>query len=275
MVNISKYHGLGNDFIITDYEQVKEYNFFKMAKDLCNRHTGIGADGLIIVKQNPLEMIYYNSDGSRAEMCGNGIRCFSKYVYDKGITYETNYNIYTLAGIMKVTVKEVNPFILEVNMGRPYFEPSDYKANTNHPIQHKRFSFNDQEVIASSLLLGVPHTVVEVEELDENEMIRVGEYLHTNPIYTEGTNVNFYRFHCKNHIEMQTYERGAGLTLACGTGACATFAQLRKDGLIDQQLKVSLPLGDLLIREYEKDILMSGPAELILEGTVDEEEFGW
>lgn len=265
MIKFSKYHGLGNDFVFAKYEDVMEYDFDKLAKYLCDRHVGIGADGMIIVKNNPLEMIYYNSDGSRAEMCGNGIRCFAKYIYDNGITSEFTYNVYTLAGIYRINVINTEPFICEVNMGKESYIPEDFGVDSEEEIKNKRFHFSNEEIIASSLLLGVPHTVVEVDHFSITEMVSVGRYLETNPLYQEGTNVNFYQVLDKDHIKMQTFERGAGLTLACGTGACAVFAYLNKEQIISNKAIISLPLGDLEIRRYEGEIFMSGPAKKVFD----------
>lgn len=273
MVKISKYHGLGNDFIMLNYEDCKELNHSKMALSLCNRNTGIGADGLIIVKQDPLEMIYYNGDGSRAEMCGNGIRCFSKYVYDKGITRLLEYNVSTLAGVMKINVLDVNPFTVEVNMGNVSYKPTDIPVDSKEEVIDKEFIIDNQVTLASSLLMGVPHTVLETKSFSIHNMIKVGRFFEENSFYPKGTNVNFYQILDTNHIKMQTFERGAGLTLACGTGACATFAHLYKQGLVEQSCIVSLPLGDLTIREDNKNIYMSGPAVSVFEGTINEEVF--
>lgn len=275
MTRISKYHGLGNDFVLCDYNDVQSYNLSQMALDLCDRHTGIGADGLIIVKQNPLEMIYYNSDGTRAEMCGNGIRCFSKYVHDNNITDKTMYDVLTLAGIMKINVLSASPFIVEVNMGKESYVPEDIPVVFEGELQNHTFDFDGERVTASSLLLGVPHTTVEVDQLDTSEMVRVGKLFEQSPIFNEGTNVNFYRIEDNTHISMQTYERGAGLTLACGTGACATFAQLNREGKVDNECTVSLPLGELTIRKHNDEIYMSGPAVKVFECIIDEEEYSW
>ncbi len=275
MIRISKYHGLGNDFVICDYEEIKTFNLSQVALDLCNRHTGIGADGLIAVKQDPLEMIYFNSDGTRAEMCGNGIRCFSKYVYDNNIKDDTSYDVITLAGIMKINVLDTSSFTVEVNMGRESYNPTDIPVNSDTEIQNHSFDFDGEEITASSLLLGVPHTTVEVDELDTDEMNRVGRLFEQSRIFTEGTNVNFYKIENRSRIIMQTYERGAGLTLACGTGACATFAQLHREDKVDNECTVQLPLGELTIRKHYNEIYMSGPAAKVFDGFIGEEEYTW
>ena len=272
MVNVNKYHGLGNDFVMVDYKDVSTCNHSQMAKKLCNRNTGIGADGLIIVKQDPLEMIYYNSDGSRAQMCGNGIRCFAKYVYDQGISYLKQYDVVTLAGIMTVHITELTPFIVEVNMGYPDYDPLSIPL-TLKDSQHQEFDFDGEVIQASSMLMGVPHTVTEVESFSITEMVRVGRLFESSHVFPEGTNLNFYQVLDRTTVKMQTFERGAGLTLACGTGACATFAYLYKEDMIDNNCVLQLPLGELVIKEVDNDIFMSGPAELVFKGTIDVEVY--
>jgi len=275
MIKVSKYHGLGNDFVMMDYQDVKGLNHSEMAKVLCDRRTGIGSDGLIIVKQHPLEMIYYNGDGSRAQMCGNGIRCFSKYLYDNGITNETTYDVVTLAGTMKINVLEVEPFIVEVNMGQPDYHPKEIPSLFEDEVINKTFNFNDEFIVASSLLMGVPHTVTEIDKFDIERMVSVGRFFETNEMYPQGTNVNFYQILNHDTIKMQTFERGAGLTLACGTGACATFAHLYRIGLVNNNCAISLPLGELVIREENKNIFMSGPAVKVMDGVINEEGYKW
>ena len=123
MICFSKYHGCGNDFIIVSEKEVVDSNYSELATKICNRNTGVGADGFIVVGENPLEMIFYNADGSRAPMCGNGIRCFAKYCFDKGIRNESEYKVLTLAGEMGVKVISENPFVVEIDMGKPDFTP--------------------------------------------------------------------------------------------------------------------------------------------------------
>jgi diaminopimelate epimerase len=267
-MRITKYHGLGNDFIITSYHEVKDIELSTLALNVCDRHTGIGADGLIVVKENPLEMIYFNSDGSRAKMCGNGIRCFAKYVLDENISMDKSYTVNTLAGDLVLNILTQNPFMVEVNMGIP-----DYTPN-NIPVLTKQDTFKsqiiqvlDKKLTMTSMLLGATHTVIEVDDLSGFDIIKYGKEITNLNIYPESTNANFFELLSDNHIKMQTFERGAGLTLACGTGASAVVAALQDENRVQQTVKVSLPLGDLMIkREDDSSVLMSGPAEKILDG---------
>lgn len=271
MISYRKYNGLGNDFVIVDYEECALLDHSALAVKLCDRETGIGADGLILVKQDPLEMIYYNSDGSRAKMCGNGIRCFARYVFDKGLTYLKQYDVETLAGTMTVHITETTPFIVEINMGKTDDSPLNIPM-TLEDSQNQTYTFNDETFTASSLLMGVPHTMVEVDKLDESEMIRVGKLFGSSDIFPESTNVNFYQVIDNSTVKIQTYERGAGLTLACGTGACATFSLLYHQGIIENNTTFTLTLGDLNIKEVNEEIFMRGPAEFEFEGSINEED---
>lgn len=269
-MNITKYHGLGNDFIITTEDQIDLEKASDCARILCDRHTGIGADGLIIVSQQPLTMVYYNSDGSRAEMCGNGIRCFAKYCHDHQITSDRSFDVSTLAGMMKIEIKSVSPFLVEVDMGTPNYQP------TSIPVLTDRESFINRQLIingellnVSSLLLGVPHTVLEVENLAQTDLVKVGEQIATHSLFPKGTNVNFYQVHSNQHISMQTFERGAGLTLACGTGACAVAAYLQDHKGFERTMTVSLPLGDLIITRDGNRVRMTGEAVKVFEGNFE------
>jgi len=271
-MRITKYHGLGNDFIITSHQEVKGLDLSLLAIQVCDRHTGIGADGLIVVKKKQLEMVYYNSDGSRAKMCGNGIRCFSKYVYDEGINKDDTFTVRTLAGLMEVTVKNKEPYRCEVNMGK-----ADYLAK-NIPVVSEFDTFKSQQIhvldrvfSATSLLLGATHTVIEADDLDRFDIVKYGKEITTLDTFPESTNVNFFERINESEIKMQTYERGAGLTLACGTGASAVVASLLDQNKISSPVKVHLPLGELWIRQDNiNNIYMDGPAEKILDGEYGE-----
>ena len=267
-MRVTKYHGLGNDFIITTLSEAKQYNLSELAKSVCDRHTGIGADGLIVVKEKNLEMIYYNSDGSRAKMCGNGIRCFSKFVYDEGINRNLEFTVKTLAGHMVIHITSLTPFRCNVTMGQP-----DYRVS-NIPVTSEQETFVNQQIKVldktfevTSLLLGATHTVIKVNDLDTFNIKKYGKAMTELPIFPESTNANFYERINQTTIKMQTFERGAGLTLACGTGASAVAASLMDQDQITDTIKVILPLGTLYISQNDKgEIVMDGPAEKVMEG---------
>jgi diaminopimelate epimerase len=272
MIPVLKYHGLGNDFVMVHYEDVEHLDFSQLAIRLCDRHTFIGGDGLIVVKQDPLEMIYYNSDGSRAEMCGNGIRCFAAFVKDEKIVTKNEFDVLTLAGSYHLKIESEDPFLVEVDMNTYSYNPEDLKLSINSKIINKEVKVDDNVYLISSLLLGVPHTVLEFDDFEERSMIKVGSALENHELFLEGSNINFYQIEDKNHIQMQTYERGAGLTLACGTGACATFAHLANTKQIEEQAIVRLPLGELYLKKAGGHIVMTGPAEFICRVEIEEEE---
>ena len=280
MLKFSKYHGCGNNFVMVrekellgclgacESPETKEYPAF--AQKVCDINTGIGADGLIIVREEPaLEMVFYNMDGSRAPMCGNGIRCFARFCLEEGICEEASYAVKTLAGDMVVEVTSREPFMARIDMGTPIFEPAAIAVDS------ERSDFLGQELEISdgsrwtvnSLFMGTVHTVVFVDDYDSFDIEYVGRELCEHPTYTEKTNVNFVRVIDENTVEMKTYERGVGMTLACGTGACATAVVCALQGLCKSSIEVILQLGSLNI-ELKDDghVFMEGPSIKIAEG---------
>jgi diaminopimelate epimerase len=269
----AKMHGLGNDFIVIDNRDEGIKNLNDLAVKICDRHFGIGADGILIVEKSnsaDIKMNIINSDGSTAEMCGNGIRCFSKYVYEKGIINKQVMNIETLAGIMKAELSIENSKVINirVNMGSPILDkmsiPFDsIEDNMNYTIEVEGKSYN-----GTTLLLGVPHTVVYVNKIDKNEVIEYGKKIENLDIFPSKTNVNFVNVINKNSIEVRTWERGAGYTLACGTGTCASVVACALLGKTNNRVEAVLAGGRLLIEYNEGSVYMTGPAELICEGEI-------
>lgn len=275
MMKFAKYHGCGNNFVMVREHELCEYlgeenEYPRFAQKVCDINTGIGADGLIIVREVPeLEMVFYNMDGSRAPMCGNGIRCFARFCYEEGIREESSYVVKTLAGDMVVEVTSREPFMARIDMGIPILEPAAIA------VKSERSDFLRQELTisdgskweVSSLFMGTVHTVVFVDEYDSFDIVKVGRELCEHPAYTEKTNVNFVRVIDENTVEMKTYERGVGMTLACGTGACATAVVANMQGLCKSTIEVILQLGSLNI-ELKDDghVFMEGPSVKIAEG---------
>ena len=280
MLKFSKYHGCGNNFVMVREQELIEYlggitepetkEYPAFAQKVCDINTGIGADGLIIVREEPaLEMVFYNMDGSRAPMCGNGIRCFARFCLEEGICEEASYAVKTLAGDMMVEVTSREPFMARIDMGTPIFEPAAIAVDS------ERSDFLGQQLEISdgsrwtvnSLFMGTVHTVVFVDDYDSFDIEYVGRELCEHPTYTEKTNVNFVRVIDENTVEMKTYERGVGMTLACGTGACATAVVCALQGLCKSSIEVILQLGSLNI-ELKDDghVFMEGPSVKIAEG---------
>ena len=276
MLEFSKYHGCGNDFIILTAEMAGGRTYPELAKQICHRTLGIGADGLIIVKQNPLEMVFYNSDGSRAPMCGNGIRCFAKYCFDEGICTKNAYPVETLAGTMGIQIADMDPFLVEINMGKPDFDPRHCgiqweKDDEQQQFLQQKLQLKEKEIAVSSCFMGTIHTVVWLENLDDTDIEKLGEEISNHPIYTEKTNVNMVQIIDKKTMKLMTYERGAGMTYACGTGACASVVIGALEGKCDKEVDVLLPYGKLHIKQNINDeVMMTGPAVKIGQGSFEE-----
>ena len=268
MIPFQKYHGLGNDFVFVHESDVQEMNLSELAILMCDRHTGIGADGLIIVEEQPLTMTYYNSDGSRAKMCGNGIRCFANYCVDNNIVDTFTFTVQTLAGTYQIEVLDTENFTCQVNMGKPDFTASNIPINTtqdtfinqNVEVQDKRFTL-------TSLFMGTIHTTVEVEELVDEDIVFYGQQIQQLECYPDSTNVNFYTILDDENIAIKTYERGAGLTLACGTGATAVYSVLHTLQQQTKPITFHLPLGTMTLHADEfGDMIMTGPATFVFAG---------
>lgn len=257
-IKFFKYQGLGNDFIlINDFDNQISKNE-KFIIFLCNRHFGIGADGIIYVqrKGNNYFMKIFNSDGSEAEMCGNGIRCIAKYLFDFGCVKEKKFEIGTLAGTKTVEVKtnKGKTETVIVEMGKPLF-----LGNANIEGENLRL-----------VSMGNPHAIAFKEKLDINEIKERGPKIENDKYFPNKTNVEFARVKNKNEIELIVWERGAGITLACGTGACAVVAAAAKENLIkiNRPITVQLPGGKLevMLKNDFSKIWMSGPAKFVFEG---------
>ena len=268
-----KYHGLGNDFIIINNMDGKIPMDGKNAEKLCHRHFGIGADGVILVEKSTLadvKMIIYNSDGSRPEMCGNGVRCFAKYVNDEELVKKSSILVETDAGIMNIEVKagiDCQGAVI-VGMGQPEFLASkvpvivDKPEAINYEIDVEGNKFN-----ITSMLMGVTHTVVFVDSIEDEAVMRLGKLIENSKYFPKKTNVNFVKVLDRENIVLRTWERGAGYTYACGTGACASVAAAIVNNLTDEKVKVQLRGGDLVIHWKDRgDIFMEGPATKVFEG---------
>jgi len=268
-MTISKYHGLGNDFIIVDYQDQIDYS--QLAVQLCERKLSVGADGLIVCQKlkNKFKMSIYNADGSRARMCGNGIRCFANYLFDKEYQLASEYNVETDSGDMKIKVVKEEPFITEINMGKPIIEVSKKLLNSN--VKHylnQPLVINDKQLMVSTILMGPVHTVVFTNNLDKDYIRDIGNKISNHHNYPDRTNVNFVKVTDSQNIELLTYERGVGLTYACGTGSCASVVVGNKLNILINKVKVELPYGKLNIEIKKDGVLMQGPSKYIFKGEI-------
>ncbi len=275
-ISHSKYQGCCNDFILLRQEEadrIAKEEFSSFIQAVCDRHTGIGADGLIVARTHPFFMEYYNQDGSIAPMCGNGIRCLSCFLRDEGllqdnpqVRYEegkTWIPIETLAGLKTVEILQDDPFLVRVNMGQADFHPRAIDTISQIPIWKQEVETEVGTKTIYSFFMSTVHTVLFDEEAMEDIEAK-GKALCFHPLFTKQTNVNFVNVLDPNHIQVQTYERGCGVTLACGTGVCASALVCHLEGLCESSIDVELKRGTLHIDIDENQVVyMTGPAQKI------------
>lgn len=275
-MRVTKMHGLGNDFVIITELAGGNKDYSELAKRLCHRQTGIGADGLMVVVSSDIadiRMRIINADGSEAEMCGNGIRCYAKYAYEHGIMTKETFTIETLAGIMKPTLHIKNGKVeqVTVDMGKPSFAAKDIPMDTDLPeVMNFPITVDGVEYKVSSVLMGVPHTEVFVEDVTKVPLLTLGPKIEKHPLFPQGTNVNFVEVVDDTHIKVHTWERGAGATLACGTGCCGSVVMAHQNGFTGREVDVAVYLGTLHIR-YADDgtVFMTGPATEVFETDIE------
>ncbi|MFV0559821.1 MAG: diaminopimelate epimerase [Enterococcus sp.] len=258
-MEIRIYDGCGNDFVLVDYSEKEDYG--KLAQTLCSVEH-FDTDGLIAVKKNPLEMIYYNKDGSRAPMCGNGIRCFSLDVSRTQKFSHQKLLIDTLSGIHEVEVLQEEPFVCTVNMGSPDYQSIELGIDRDLlPVKQKEVLIDDVAIKITSVFMGTVHTVVFVPSIQTFDT-HLGEKICTHPLFKKQTNVNFVEVKSPTCLIVRTYERGVGWTKACGTGCCAAYVVARDLGYVNQEQEILILLedGTLQIKGTES-IKMTGPTQ--------------
>ena len=284
LVTFSKMHGLGNDYIIIDESEkilIPEEKKPEIVEDICRRGFSVGADGVIFVtpastEDADIRFRIFNSDGSEAEMCGNGIRCFAKYVYENEIFRGEEILVETLGGIKEIDLDVEGGEVRasSVDMGVPTFKPPDI------PMISDKEEFLDSELIVDGkpirmtvVNVGNPHAVIFTENIEDIDLNEIGPLIENHPAFPQKTNVHFVNIINRNEIEMITWERGAGFTLACGTGATSSVIVGFKLGKLDEEVEVHLPGGELLIIVYEIGeeirIFMEGEAVLVFDGVME------
>ena len=277
MLKFTKMHGLGNDYIYMDAINQKIENRSVLAKTLSDRHFGIGSDGLILICESDIadfRMQMFNSDGSEAEMCGYGIRCVGKFVYDKGLTNKEEITVETLAGIkyLKFTIVDGKVEKVRVDMGEPILAPREIPVDSNQEIVKDLYiNVEDRDFRFTCVSMGNPHAITFIEDnLSDFDVNKYGSKVEINKLFPRKTNVEFINIVDRNNIKMRVWERGAGETLACGTGACASVVASIINGYTDRNVTVEL-LGGKLEIEWNKDdnhIYMTGPATTVFEGII-------
>ncbi|MGQ9569450.1 MAG: diaminopimelate epimerase [Thermodesulfovibrionales bacterium] len=280
-MTFTKMHGLGNDFILIDCLnnkfKIQDSKFKILAKNLCHRRFGIGADQLLLLCSSKIadyRMRIFNADGSEVEMCGNGIRCIAKYIWGKGLSDKNVLNIETLAGIIK---PEKAGDMIKVDMGEPVFEPD--KIPVNIVINESRakdriidypLKIEDKVFSITCLSMGNPHAVIFVKGISDFPVSFCGPLIQNNPIFPKRTNVEFVEVINKDEVKVRVWERGAGETMACGTGASAVAVAANTEGFTNRALTVHLTGGDLFIEWAEDNhVYMTGPAVKVFEGIIE------
>lgn len=273
-MKFTKMQGAGNDYVYVNCLKETVPNPSETAVVVSNRHYGIGSDGLILICPSQVadfEMVMYNADGSRSEMCGNGIRCVGKYVYDYGLTDKTQVAIETLAGIkyLELFVEDGKVKRVKVDMGEPILQAEQIPiAVQTEKVVNEPVMVNGEEYRITGVSMGNPHAVVYIDDVDGLDIETIGPLFENHPYFPRRMNTEFVKVLDKKTVRMRVWERGSGETLACGTGACAVGVACILNGLTEDKMTVKLLGGDLEIewdREKNK-VYMTGPAEVVFDG---------
>ena len=276
-MKFTKMHGLGNDYVYVNCFEEKIDNPPAVARFVSDRHFGIGSDGLIMINPSKVadfEMEMYNADGSRGEMCGNGIRCVAKYVYDYGVTDKTQISVETLGGIkyLDLTVEDGKVTLVKVDMGKPELKAELIPiVSDNEQVLDEPIEVDGKEYRMTGVSMGNPHTVIYVDDVKNLDLETIGPKFENHERFPKRINTEFVRCIDRHTVEMRVWERGSGETLACGTGACAVAVASILNNLTDTQVTVKLLGGDLQIEwDKEKDrVFMTGPAKVVFDGVID------
>lgn len=279
-MKFTKMHGCGNDYIYIDCFKETVTNESALAVKLSDRHFGIGGDGIILIKKGTkadFEMVMYNPDGTRAEMCGNAIRCVAKYVYDNGYTDKTSFSIESMGAVkyIDVTVENGKVILAKVDMGAPILKAADVPVNSgNKKVISEKITVADREFNMTCVSMGNPHAVMFIDEHPKDfDLNFYGAKFECNTdVFPNRVNAEFAKVIDRKNIEMRVFERGTGETLACGTGTCATVVAAILNGYVDNDVTVHLIGGDLQIQwsgKEEDSVFMTGPAATVFTGEID------
>lgn len=276
-MKFTKMHGIGNDYVYVNCFKETVEHPSEMAIKVSDRHFGIGSDGLILIKPSEVadgKMEMYNADGSQGAMCGNGIRCVAKYMYDYGITDKTSISVETKSGIkyLDLTIKDGKVDTVKVNMGTPILKAVDI------PVRSEKEKVIDEPVMVDGkewkitcVSMGNPHAITYIDDVKNLEIEKIGPKFENHEIFPDRVNTEFVRVIDRNTVEMRVWERGSGETLACGTGACAVAVSSILNGLTEEEVTVKLLGGDLKIfwDRTENKVYMTGSATTVFDGEID------
>jgi len=271
-IPFTKMHGIGNDFIIINQIDVDYHLSKKIIHQLANRRTGVGFDQMLIIEKSSLEHAdfkyrIFNADGSEVAQCGNGARCFFRFIHYHGLSAKKNIVVETKAGILALFDKDNG--MIGVDMGEPIFnhEKIPYQQNSQN---HLNLLFNNQKYIFDVISMGNPHAVIKVDDFDSINITEISKNLQTSNAFPESVNVGFLKIKNKKQIRLKVYERGSGLTLACGSGACAAAVIAIQNDWVDNPVKVVMDGGELEIFWKNKhSVVMVGPAQIVYEGLIE------
>ena len=271
--------GAGNDYIYLNGFEKLPADLSALSRRMSDRHFGIGADGIVVIMPSDhcdFRMRMFNADGTEAEMCGNGIRCVGKFVYDKGLTNKTTVKIETLAGIktLILNTKDEKVETARVDMGEPILEAEKIPViSTEKPVKNLELEAENKKFKFTCVSMGNPHAITIVENTKEFDVEKYGKVLEIDKAFPKKANIEFAQIIDRQNINMRVWERGAGETLACGTGACATAVACNLNGLTDRKVNIELLGGTLNIEWNETDnhVYMTGPAVTVFDGELYEE----
>lgn len=273
LLRFTKMHGLGNDFVVLDLISQRFNLQEKHIRKLADRRFGIGCDQVLVVEipsQPDVDFRYriFNSDGGEVEQCGNGARCFAKFVRDKKLTGKNKIRVETNSGIIELSITEDRQVL--VNMGKPVLTPADIPFVAEQMASHYPLEVNGQSYEISAVSMGNPHAVMLVDAVDTAPVAELGPAIENHKRFPQRVNAGFMQCISRREINLRVYERGAGETLACGTGACAAVVAGQIRGLLDQRVTVNLPGGSLSIewRGEGHPVMMTGPANTVFEGQI-------
>ena len=276
-MRFTKMQGIGNDYVYVNCLEEQVENPSSLAKIVSDRHFGIGSDGLILIRpsaQADFFMEMFNADGSRSEMCGNGIRCVGKYVFDHGLTSKTEIDVNTLAGVKHLVlhVEDGRVASVTVDMGEPVLDPELIPVNAaSSPVVGEPVEVSGVPYAMTCVSMGNPHAVVFVDDTAGFPLHEVGPAFEQHPVFPRRVNAEFVQVINRSEVNMRVWERGAGETLACGTGACATTVACVLNGLTEDEITLHLLGGDLRVRwdRAVNRVFMTGPAATVFEGELD------
>lgn len=276
IVKFTKMHGAGNDYIYVDTSRYPIANPEELSIRWSAPHTGIGSDGLVLIGRSDkgdFSMRIFNADGSEAKMCGNASRCIGKYLYEYGLTNQTEIRLDTLSGIkiLKLHVSDGKVERVTVDMGAPADEPADYDGKGAKPMKEQPFWADGNRYVGTTVSMGNPHLVIFVNDINEVDLPAIGPVLENHPLFPGRINVEFAQVLAKGKIRMRVWERGSGITQACGTGACATAVAAFLTGRSGRQSEIQMDGGTLNIEwdTHSGHVWMTGGATKVFDGEIE------